>query len=222
MLPTTPNGVPAAPLDPQLTTRVPTPSGVINPRLKMLAVFGFCAVLILATMVSSIRKKPAIAANNTKKATTAAAAPDNTANNVATLHAQLAAEEQKPPQAILSARASDGMSAQSAEFGSHGATGLPAPTAACIPGQPCAESGYVTAGQGIGEGSQSQLSPERQQAQQLAAKERERLYSSRFASNIAYSHSAQVDQVGQQGTNQAQILAASGQASNLIPTRAVV
>ena len=33
----------------------------------------------------------------------------------------------------------------------------------------------------------AQLSPEQQQAQQLAAKERELAYNSRFASNLAYS-----------------------------------
>jgi type IV secretion system protein VirB10 len=49
------------------------------------------------------------------------------------------------------------------------------------PGQPCAQtSGYPRQGQ-------EQLSPEQQQAQQLAAKERELAFNSRFASNLAYT-----------------------------------
>jgi type IV secretory pathway VirB10-like protein len=54
-------------------------------------------------------------------------------------------------------------------------TGQAAP---CAPGQPCQQQGaYV----------QPQISPEQQQAQQLAARERELAYNARFASNLVYT-----------------------------------
>ena len=57
--------------------------------------------------------------------------------------------------------------------------------APCIPGQPCNPMptyGYAQQGSG-----QAQLSPAEQASQQLAAKERERSYESRFSSNLAYT-----------------------------------
>ena len=110
MLPTTPNGVPAeAPSDPQFTNRVPSPRGVIQKNLKILLYIAAVAVLVLATLVSSFRKKPALATDKTKNGNASnPAVQDNTANNVATLHAQLAAEDQKPLPAAPSGQPSDG------------------------------------------------------------------------------------------------------------------
>jgi hypothetical protein len=57
MLPTTPNGVPE-PSEPQLTDRTPAPRGVVQKNLKILLYLAAVAVLILATLVSSYKKKP--------------------------------------------------------------------------------------------------------------------------------------------------------------------
>jgi hypothetical protein len=61
----------------------------------------------------------------------------------------------------------------------YGPTGVAAP---CLPGQPCSQSQQGD--------MQMQLTPVQQQAQLIAAKERERADNSRFASNLVYSGSA--------------------------------
>jgi len=70
--------------------------------------------------------------------------------------------------------------------GAYGPNGLAAP---CVPGQPCSQ---------LQQGdTQMQLPPLQQQAQLIAAKERERADNSRFASNLVYSCSVEPPQ--QQG-----------------------
>jgi type IV secretion system protein VirB10 len=60
----------------------------------------------------------------------------------------------------------------------------------CIPGQPCPQAQQNN--------MQMQLTPVQQQAQLIAAKERERADNSRFASNLVYSRSADPPQQQQQ------------------------
>lgn len=221
MLPTTPNGVPASTSpDPQFTNRVIKPRGVIEKNLKILLYLGAATVLVLATIVSSFHKKSAITADKANTTASAPAVQDNTANNVAALHAQLTSEDQKPPQTTASTQNIDatGTPAQRAALAGYGPNGLPAPVNACAPGQPCSASGYVAGGQ-ASSGGPPQLSPEEQQAQQLAARERERLYTSRFASNIAYSGPVQADQAvpSQPALNAP---GPSNQATSLTPARA--
>jgi type IV secretion system protein TrbI len=201
MLPTTPNGAPQ-PAEPQLTDRTPAPRGVVQKNLKILLYLGAVAILILATLVSSFKKKPAVA-SQAQGAPAAPAVQDNTASNVATLKAQLDAERLRQQ-----SKAPIGTPAQQAAAMSYGPDGLPVATTQCAPGQACA-SGY-TAQQGGGQ--QPQLSPEQQAAQQMAAKERERLYTSRFASNIAYS---------QQEAPSAGAQPEQSQPSNLMQARAI-
>jgi type IV secretion system protein TrbI len=201
MLPTTPNGAPQ-PAEPQLTDRAPAPRGVVQKNLKILLYLGAVAILILATLVSSFKKKPAVA-SQAQGAPAAPAVQDNTASNVATLKAQLDAERLRQQ-----SKAPIGTPAQQAAAMSYGPDGLPVATTPCAPGQACA-SGY-TAQQGGGQ--QPQLSPEQQAAQQMAAKERERLYTARFASNIAYSRQEAPPASGQQDQSQP---------SNLMQARAI-
>jgi type IV secretion system protein VirB10 len=187
MLPTTPNGAPAtpSPIEAKLTDHTTTPRGVIQKNLKILLYLGAVVILVLATFVSSLKKKPAI----TGKASDTPTAPivqDNTASNVATMHAQLGAERLQQSQDAQPAGILDGTAAQRASAGAYGPNGLPVATAACPPGQPCSPTGYVAATQ-TGGGGQAQLSPSEQESQQLAAKEKAQLYASRFASNIAFS-----------------------------------
>jgi type IV secretion system protein VirB10 len=69
--------------------------------------------------------------------------------------------------------------AQRTAAAAYGPTGVAAP---CVPGQPCSQ---------LQQGDmQMQLTPVQQQAQLIAAKERERADNSRFASNLVYSGSA--------------------------------
>jgi type IV secretory pathway VirB10-like protein len=230
MLPTTPNGVPAAadsasvPSEPKLTRRTINPRGVIQKNIKGLLYFGAVALLIFASVVSSFRKKPAITPDKAKATTAGPTAADNTANSVAALHAQLATEQPRQ-QDSRSGQALGGTPAQQAAATGLGPNGLPMAGNPCVPGQPCSASGYVATGQGSGPAAgQAQLSPEEQEAQQLAARERERLYTSRFSSNIAFSRSSQSDQPAQQGTGQAQnAFVASvqpGQVTSFTPARA--
>src|SRR6202041_3508362 len=111
---------------------------------------------------------------------------DNTDNNVQELKNQLQAERQKEQQATMAAAAIGDPALvtatpqQRAAAAAYGPTGLAVP---CMPGQPCpqAQQGNM----------QMQLTPVQQQAQLIAAKERERADNSRFASNLVYSRAAE-------------------------------
>jgi len=114
---------------------------------------------------------------------------DNTDSNVQELKNQLQAERQKEQQAAAAAAAmgdaalASATPAQQAAAAAYGPTGVAVP---CIQGRPCpqAQQGNM----------QMQLTPLQQQAQLIAAKERERLDNSRFASNLVYSRSAEQPQ----------------------------
>ena len=197
MLPTTPT---TQPLEPQLTDHTLPPRGVVQKNLKILLYLGAVAILVLATLVSSFKKKPAIA-SQTAGVPPAPKVQDNTASNVATLHAQL--DEERHRQQSL-----PGTQAQQAAVSAYGPDGLPVSTTTCAPGMPCAQG--PTPSQSSAQ--QPQLTPEQQEAQQLAAKERERLYTSRFASNLAYTRP---EQQGSAPNDAGQ------QASNLMPARSI-
>ncbi|WP_051979206.1 tyrosine-type recombinase/integrase [Edaphobacter aggregans] len=109
---------------------------------------------------------------------------DSTDNNVQDLKNQLAAERQKEAQAAAASAPQmpetalpNGTLAQQTTAAAYGPTGQPA---LCTPGQPCTQqqNAYV-----------QQLSPQQQQTEQLAAKERELAYNARFASNLVYARS---------------------------------
>ena len=73
---------------------------------------------------------------------------------------------------------SNGTLAQQTAATAYGPTGQPT---VCTPGQPCSQQQTA---------SMQQLSPVQQQAEELAAKERELAYNARFASNLVYARSA--------------------------------
>ena len=176
MLPITPNGAPtpaATQTEPELKDRTTTPRGVLEKHLKTMVYVGVVLVLMLAMFVSSSKKKSTATAP-TKDAAPTPQVQDNTANNVQALHTELESQHQQRQQQEASLAAA-----------SNGATVQPVP---CVPGQVCNPSAAYASGGG--NGGQQQLSPEQQQIQQLAAKERERQYASRFESNIVYSHAA--------------------------------
>jgi len=188
--------------EPELRHTKDQPKGVLQKNLKTFVYLGAALLVIVAAIFSSSGKK-------TPSQQAAKGQPpqpmlqDNTDNNVQDLKNQLQAERQKEQQQAALAAGDPALAsatpAQQAAVTAYGPTGLAAP---CVPGQLCpqAQPGYGQAGNG-----QPQLTPEQQQVQQLAAKERERADESRFASNLVYARSP--DQSQQQAQPQA-----SGQA----------
>jgi len=171
---------------PELRRNAREPKGVLQKNLKVLLYLAAALLVILAAVFSSVGWKGA----NGKAAPAKDAPPqpmvqDNTDNNVQDLKNQLAAERLKEQQQAANASNADpalGMAtpAQQAAAAAYSPTGQAMP---CVPGQPCPQVSY---GQQMP--AQPQLTPAQQQAQQLAAKERELAYNSRFASNLAYVH----------------------------------
>ena len=161
--------------DPQLTQRATEPKGVIRKNIKMFVYLGAIVLLIVASLFSSKKKTPG---NVPAKGTPPQPfVQDNTANNVADLQNQLSAERQKQMQdqqmaAALAAAQTPAQQQAATQYAPNGQPTLPPPQPYGQPGQP---------------NGQAQLSPEQQQTQQLAGKERELAFNSRFASNLAFS-----------------------------------
>ena len=169
--------------EPELRRKAIDPKGVLRKNIKPLLYLGAAGLVIVAAILSAHTKpasnKPSAAQHQPPQPLV----QDNTDNNVQDLKNQLAAERQRAAQqaAVNDNVLAMATPAQRAVAAGYGATGQSVP---CAPGQPCAQTNaYASQGQ-------QQLSPEQQQAQQLAAKDRELAYDSRFASNLAYSRSA--------------------------------
>ena len=206
--------------DPQLTQRTAEPKGVIRKNLKMFVYLGAIALLLIASFFSSKKKTPGnIPA---KGMPPQPFIQDNTANNIADLQNQLAAEKVRQQQDAQMAAALAGgqTSAQQQAASLYAANGQ----AAASPPQPYA--------QGQPGNGQPQLSPEQQQQQQLAGKERELAFSSRFASNLAYSRTQDEQKTlsGSQPSGRPQVVPVSNpyatalageDGSSLTPTRAI-
>jgi type IV secretion system protein VirB10 len=190
------------------------PKGVLQKNLKTFVYLGAALLVIVAAVFSSSGKK-------TPSQQAAKGQPpqpmiqDNTDNNVQDLKNQLQAERQKEQQQAALATATGDPAPASATpaqqaAAAYGPTGVAAP---CVPGQPCpqAQPGY-----GQPSNVQPQLTPEQQQVQQLAAKERERADESRFASNLVYSRPP--DQP-QQASGQTMLASQRQTDSSLVPPR---
>jgi type IV secretion system protein VirB10 len=183
--------------EPELRLTKDQPKGVLQKNLKTFVYLGAALLVIVAAIFSSSGKKTPSQEAAAKGQPPQPMLQDNTDNNVQDLKNQLQAERQKEQQAALAAAdptLAGATPAQQTAAAAYGPSGLAAP---CVPGQPCpqAQPGYGQPGSG-----QPQLTPEQQQVQQLAAKERERADESRFASNLVYARPP--DQPQQQ--NQAQ------------------
>ena len=177
--------------EPELRQRVLDPKGVLQKNMKLFLYLGAALLVIVAAVFSSTGKKPQTQA--AKNQPPQPAVQDNTDNNVADLKSQLAAERQKEVEQTALATGADpalanATPAQRSAAAAYDPTGQAIP---CVPGQTCPQAAYGQPGNGP-----QQLTPEQQQAQQLAAKERELAYNSRFASNLVYTR--QADQPVQQ------------------------
>jgi len=166
--------------EPELRHTSIQPKGVLQKNLKTFVYLGAALLVIVAAIFSSSGKKPPQA---TKGQPPQPMIQDNTDNNVQDLKNQLQAERLKEQQQAAIAAAQGDPALASATPAQQAAIGSLTPTGQCVPGQPCppAQSGY-----GQPSNAQPQLTPEQQQTQQIAAKERERVDESRFASNLVY------------------------------------
>ena len=200
--------------EPELRLTQDQPQGVLKKNLKTFVYLGAALLVIVAAVFSSSGKKTPSQQAAAKGQPPQPMLQDNTDNNVQDLKNQLQAERQKEQQqaAVAAAQgdpalaANSGLTAatpaQQAAAAANSTAGIAAP---CVPGQPCAQ---VPPGYGQ-PNAQPQLTPEQQQMQQLAAKERERADESRFASNLVYARpSDQPQQQQVQGSQQASAQAA--------------
>jgi type IV secretion system protein TrbI len=179
--------------EPTLRRKLELPKGVLQKNLKTFVYLGAALLVIVAALFSSSGKKTPAQQASAKGQPPQPALQDNTDSNVQELKNQLQAERrserQKEQQATTAAAAmgdpalASATPAQQSAAAAYGPTGVAAP---CVPGRPCpqAQQGNM----------QMQLTPVQQQAQLIAAKERERADDSRFASNLVYSRSAEQPQ----------------------------
>jgi type IV secretion system protein VirB10 len=191
--------------EPELRRTKIDPKGVLQKNLKTFVYLGAALLVIAAALFSSTAKKtPQASAKGQPPQPTL---QDNTDNNVQDLKNQLKAERDKEAQQQAEATANSNdpalasaTPAQRAAAAAYGPTGVAVP---CIPNQanpaqPCQQPGYGPAGYGQPANPQPQLSPKQQQAQLIAAKERERADESRFASNLVYARTQEPQQISGQ------------------------
>ena len=171
----------AVPPEPELRRHEAEPKGVIRKNLKILLFLGASAVVVIAALVSTSGRKTSSHLSTTQHEPPQPAIQDSTDNNVQDLKNQLAAERQKEAQAAAQAAGTSLPNTTLAQQTTAAAYGPTGQSAVCAPGQPCSQQQNA---------SIQQLSPAQQQAEELAAKERELAYNARFASNLVYARSA--------------------------------
>jgi type IV secretory pathway VirB10-like protein len=164
--------------EPLLRRLVKEPMGVIQKHLKLILYLFVAALLLAAVHFSKMAPKTPAQQAATEHRPPQPAIQDSTDNNVRDLHDMTAAKEHNMTQPGSDPGFQNMTPAQQAAAAGYGPNGQAAP---CIPGQPCAQvpGGYAL--------QQQQLSPTAQEQQQLAARDRELAYDSRFASNLAYT-----------------------------------
>src|ERR1700733_12255785 len=185
--------------EPTLRRNLELPKGVLQQNLKSFVYLGAALLVIVAALFSSSGKKTPGQQASAKGQPPQPALQDNTDNNVQELKNQLQAERQKEQQATAAAAAmgdpaltSATTAQRAATAPAYGPTGAGVPNVPCVPGRPCPQ---------MQQGNmQLQLTPEQQQAQMIAAKERERLDNSRFASNLVFARPPEQAQQSSQTT----------------------
>lgn len=192
MAETVANPLSQATTDPELRRMESEPKGVFQKNVKPILYLCAAALVITAALFSKTAPKPAGQQTATKQQPPQPTLQDATDNNIQDLKNQVAAAQQRAAQqsATVADPALQGMTAaQQAAAAAYGPGGQSAP---CVPAQACAQqSGYY---------AQQQLSPAAQAEEQLAAKDRELAYNSRFASNLVYARTADPSNVRQQSS----------------------
>ena len=183
MTETTINAQQAVPPEPELVRDVHEPKGVLRKNLKPFIYLGAALLVILAAVFSGTSKKTPSQQAAARHEPPQPTVQDNTDNNVQDLKNQLAAEQQRQAQqtgATGDPALATATPAQQAAAARYSSTGQTVP---CVPGQPARSQTSTASRQ-----ASPSISPQEQEAQQLAAKERELAYNSRFASNLVYTH----------------------------------
>lgn len=168
--------------EPTLRRYLDLPKGVLQKNLKTFVYLGAVFLVIVAALFSSSGKKSPAQQAAGKGQPPQPTLQDNTDSNVQELKNQLQAERQKERQALTAAGTSVDPAlgyatpTQQTAAAAYGPTGVAMP---CVPGQTCPQLQQTNA--------QAQPTPDQQQAQMIAAKERERADNARFASNLVYS-----------------------------------
>jgi len=166
------------PPPPELRRAVTEPRGVLQKNLKPLLYLGAAALVIVAAVFSSTAPKIPAFKNANLNQPPQPMLQDNTETNVQDLKNQVVTAKEKAMQVNAADSQMAGVTpAQQAAA----ATYAPSALTPCAPGQLCPQP--------PGAKTQGQLTPVQQQEQQLAARDRELAYTSRFASNIVYSSS---------------------------------
>lgn len=201
-----------APVEPELRRNEHAPKGVLQKNLKPLLYFGAALLVILAAVFSGTAKTSPKQQAGNEHGGPQPMLQDNTTNNVADLKSQVAAAEEKAAQSAAQepvATAGAGMTAaQQATSAAYDPTGRPV---ACAPGQPCAQRQAIY---------QQQLSPAQQEEQQLAAKDRELAYASRFASNLVFAQKMTDSAPTRQQQHYGSTTASASSATSLVAPRA--
>jgi type IV secretion system protein VirB10 len=164
------------------------PKGVLPKYLKPGLYAGAVIVVLGAAVFSGTGKKPPTQQGAGSHQASQPFVQDNTDNNAQEMRSNATAAEQKMPQQGTNPAdpaLQNATPAQQAAAAAYGPNGQPVP---CTPGQPCPQQ-------------QPQLSPAAQEEQQLAAKDRELAYNSRFASNLVYTRAP--DQPSQKASSTA-------------------
>jgi type IV secretory pathway VirB10-like protein len=178
--------------EPTLRRNLTLPQGVLQKNMKTLVYLGAVSLVILAAFFSSAGKKTPGQTDTGKRQAPQPAVQDNTDSNVQELKNQLQAERQKEQQdAIAAVAMRDSTLASTTPAGAAANYSPVALNAPCVPGHPCPQMRQGN--------TQIQLTPEQQQVQMLAAKERERADDARFASNLVYARSSELSQQQQPG-----------------------
>lgn len=174
-------------LESTLRQLIDMPKGVLQKNLKSLVYLGAAILVIIAALFSSSGKKTAGQTSAAKSLPPQPIIEDNTENNVQELKNQLQTGRQKQQRAAPASTEDLAPAtvnpAQTAATPTYGPTAFGSP---CGPDQPCPPPEQAAIA--------SQLTPEQEQAQQMAARERERLDNSRFASNLVYARNREQTQ----------------------------
>ena len=169
-----------APGEPGLHRAEQEPKGVLQKNLKPMLYLGAAILVIVAAVFSGTGKKSSGQKANGHQAQQPTL-QDTTDNNVQDLKSQVAAAEQKGHPARAGRAINHRSRARQCDPGPAGRGCRLRPHGAAHPvrpGQPCAQQARY---------AQQQVSPAQQEAEQLAARDRELTYDSRFASNLVYT-----------------------------------
>jgi type IV secretion system protein TrbI len=170
--------------EPELVPDDHEPKGVLRKNLKPLIYFGAVLLLIVAAVFSGTSKKPPAQQATARHEAPQPILQDNTDENIRDMKNQMVAAERRGAQQAGSTPSDPALTNMTADRQTPASMNSPTgQVVPCPPGRPCVQPNIYEQ-----QGGQPQISPQEQEAQQLAAKERELAYNSRFASNLVYTH----------------------------------